>query len=127
MKLSRTLLCCLMVNLSYISANNPPPNEMTFQKMQNFSITLDYLKQALSISQCIVDRNESLAVSNSISKVLLKTEDLYNLKDYEQLELTLIFFYENIDEILAECNDENVKNQIMSVINEMFDRLNIRI
>jgi len=84
---------------------------------------IQHLGKALALARSIKDPEVRNAVSGPIDFSLDVLEKLFFAKQYPKVLDEATILYENIDEILSECTDEKLKDEIIDNITAMMEAL----
>lgn len=93
---------------------------------QSFIEAVNNLEKACDLARKIKNEDSCQLALSEIEdcKECLKKE-YFNFKNYEAMEEKASTLYENIDEILAECDDDNLRLEIPSYIGKAVEQLQI--
>lgn len=80
---------------------------------------VDHLNQAIELSFTIKDSNIRESIYNHLKPCLDCLKQEYFSKNYSKVTNAATTLYENLDEILADCQDRQLNEKIMSYINNM--------
>jgi hypothetical protein len=132
MKYKSTLLIACVLSLTTVNAENfaisPCQNGKCYigEGDEKVLKTIENLDKAVQKTTKIQDAELREAISNHLMSCsrCLKQEFFY--KNEENIEKAITTLYENLDEILSDCDDIQVREEIRSCINEVlqeFDSL----
>lgn len=80
---------------------------------------LDCLNKAINLAKKIKDKDEKETVLNFLKSDMSKIQMAIMTNDYKTISETALCLYENADEILAECSDSELRQEISSCICNM--------
>lgn len=104
-----TFSCLCIMSLTNLNAN------------ENISRAIDQLDQAVQLSIKIENEEMREVIGNHLTPCLKCIRKEYLSQNYEKAIAVATSLYENIDEILADCQETQLTNGIRSHINEMID------
>lgn len=93
------------------------------EESQKICKVFDHLERACALAQSIPDEEGRASVFESLKWYEKRLKAQFVLKNYQNLKDTTESLYENLGEILAECNDLQIRQKISFCISEMMECL----
>lgn len=88
---------------------------------------MDCLERAIELTKSIKDRGEREMVLDVLKSAMKDMQKAIRKNDYERVSDIAICLHENIYEILAECSDATVGEEISTCICQMIDQLGVNL
>lgn len=114
-----------MLNLTHVTAHesNYPPSEGYALEDSNSSMSLAiyHLNKACLLSKTIRDAEIRETIFNQLNSCFNCLKTQFASKNYEKAKEVSLTLYENLGEILEECPDANLREDIIFCVNDMMN------
>lgn len=115
----------LAISLTQLSANE---NACSAYSSENYTISnqdenileaVGHLERARHLSQSIADEEIRYAVSSHLKNCINCLKREQPSRGYDDIEETTLLLYENLGEILSDCQELQIRDEITSCVNDM--------
>jgi len=125
--ISFSIMCALsskglMANENNLMESTNGKFNLSFEKVKILN-AINHLDKACLLSQSIEDRNIRDSVSNQLKACSRCLRREFLSKNYANVLEAATVLYENIEEILADCQNFEIRHKITSYVIEMMDNL----
>jgi hypothetical protein len=122
------LICAL--NFTKLSANENfcthslhSAEQVDVSNDQNILDALSHLEKANKLAQSIKDEDLRLGISQKLKACQECLKNGFITKNYEEVPEVAVTLHENLGEILGDCSDVQIRNEIALCINSMIKDL----